>query len=542
MSKKEVQFGEQARTKMVQGVNVLADAVKVTLGTKGRNVVIQQPNGSPLITKDGVSVAKSIELEDPFENMGAQMVKEVAQQANDSAGDGTTTATVLAQSIINEGMKSVQAGMNPMGIKRGIDYAVKLAVKELSEMSVECSTTESISQVGTISANGDSSIGKIIASAMEQVGTDGVITVEAGHSLDNELQVVEGMQFQRGYLSPYFINDQESGTVLLEKPLILMVDSHIQNVKVILPALELAATEQRPLLLVAEDVDGEALQTLVINKMRNILNVAAIKADGFGDSRTEKLNDLAILTGGSVMAGIGGEDLENIKVEDFGSAKKVIITKEQTTVVEGDGSINEIEERVNQLRNSIESSDDFTKEKLQERVAKLAGGVAVIKVGAATELEMNEKKGRVEDALHSTRAAVQEGIVSGGGSTLIQISTKIKDSINNLTDEEEIQGFKIGLKAMESPLRQIVENTGESSDVVASQIKSKTEELTFGYNAKTGEFVDMFEAGIIDPAKVTRGALQFSASIAGLMLTTECMIVDIDTETPQLPPMMPPMM
>lgn len=535
MAAKDVKFGNDARIKMLEGVNVLADAVKVTLGPKGRNVVLDKSFGAPTITKDGVSVAREIELEDKFQNMGAQMVKEVASQANDAAGDGTTTATVLAQSIVNEGLKAVAAGMNPMDLKRGIDKAIAAAVEELKALSVPCSDSKAIAQVGTISANTDETVGNIIAEAMEKVGLDGVITVEEGQALKDELDVVEGMQFDRGYLSPYFINNQESGSVELENPFILLVDKKISNIRELLPTLEAVAKSSRPLLIIAEDVEGEALATLVVNNMRGIVKVAAVKAPGFGDRRKAMLQDIAILTGGTVISEEIGLELEKATLEDLGQAKRISITKENTTVIDGAGDEAMIQGRVTQIRQQIEdATSDYDKEKLQERVAKLAGGVAVIKVGAATEVEMKEKKDRVDDALHATRAAVEEGVVAGGGVALIRAAAKLVDLTGD--NEEQNVGIRVALRAMEAPLRQIVKNAGDEDSVVANGVRAG--EGNYGYNAANGTYGDMLEFGILDPTKVTRSALQFAASVAGLMITTEAMV----TEKPkQDAPAMPDM-
>ena len=523
MAAKDVKFGNDARIKMLEGVNILADAVKVTLGPKGRNVVLDKSFGAPTITKDGVSVAREIELEDKFQNMGAQMVKEVASQANDAAGDGTTTATVLAQAIIAEGLKAVAAGMNPMDLKRGIDKAVIAAVEALKELSVPCADTKAIAQVGTISANSDSTVGNLIAEAMEKVGRDGVITVEEGQALQDELDVVEGMQFDRGYLSPYFINNQEAGSVDLESPFILLVDKKVSNIRELLPTLEAVAKASRPLLIIAEDVEGEALATLVVNNMRGIVKVAAVKAPGFGDRRKAMLQDIAALTAGSVISEEIGLDLEKVVLEDLGQAKRVTITKETTTIIDGAGDETIISGRVSQIRQQIEdATSDYDKEKLQERVAKLAGGVAVIKVGAATEVEMKEKKDRVEDALHATRAAVEEGVVAGGGVALIRAASKVVNLEGD--NEEQTVGIRLALRAMEAPLRQIVKNAGEEDSVVANNVRDG--EDNYGYNAATGVYGDMIEMGILDPTKVTRSALQFAASVAGLMITTEAMITD----------------
>ena len=524
---KQIKFGDDARSLMVAGVNTLAKAVKVTLGPKGRNVVLDKGFGGPTITKDGVSVAKEIELADKFENMGAQMVKEVAAKTSDVAGDGTTTATVLAQAILNEGMKSVAAGMNPMDLKRGIDKAVIAAVKGLEKLSVPCVDTKAIAQVGTISANSDESVGEIIAEAMDKVGKAGVITVEEGSGLENELDVVEGMEFDRGYLSPYFITSQESMSVEMDDPLILLHDKKISNIRDLLPILEGVAKAGRPLLIIAEDIEGEALATLVVNNMRGIVKVAAVKAPGFGDRRKAMLEDIAILTGGTVIAEEVGLTLEKATIEDLGSAKHVNISKETTVVVDGAGAAADIEARVAQISaQADEASSDYDKEKMQERVAKLAGGVAVIKVGAISEVEMKEKKARVEDALHSTRAAVEEGVVPGGGTALVRVldaASKAKAA----NHDQEI-GIKIALRAMEAPLRQIVTNAGDEASVVLQAVKqAKGNE---GYNAATGEYGDMIAMGILDPAKVTRTALQNAASIAGLMITTEAMITDEPVE------------
>ncbi|MCJ2378135.1 chaperonin GroEL [Vibrio sp. ZSDZ34] len=535
MAAKDVKFGNDARIKMLEGVNVLADAVKVTLGPKGRNVVLDKSFGAPTITKDGVSVAREIELEDKFQNMGAQMVKEVASQANDAAGDGTTTATVLAQSIVSEGLKAVAAGMNPMDLKRGIDKAVAAAVEELKALSVECKDTKAIAQVGTISANSDETVGNIIAEAMEKVGRDGVITVEEGQALQDELDVVEGMQFDRGYLSPYFINNQEAGSVDLESPFILLIDKKVSNIRELLPTLEAVAKASRPLLIIAEDVEGEALATLVVNNMRGIVKVAAVKAPGFGDRRKAMLQDIAILTGGTVISEEIGLDLEKVTLEDLGQAKRVTITKENSTIIDGAGEEGMIQGRVAQIRQQIEdATSDYDKEKLQERVAKLAGGVAVIKVGAATEVEMKEKKDRVEDALHATRAAVEEGVVAGGGVALIRAASKVAGLEG--TNEEQNVGIRVALRAMEAPLRQITTNAGDEESVVANNVKAG--EGSYGYNAATGEYGDMIAMGILDPTKVTRSALQFAASVAGLMITTEAMVTDLpQKDSPAMPDM-----
>ncbi len=536
MAAKDVLFGNDARVKMLHGVNVLADAVKVTLGPKGRNVVLDKSFGGPTITKDGVTVAKEIELEDKFENMGAQMVKEVASKANDEAGDGTTTATVLAQAIVNEGLKSIAAGMNPMDLKRGIDKAVIAAIAALKDSSSPVTDNKAIEQVGTISANSDETVGKIIATAMDKVGTEGVITVEEGQALIDELDVVEGMQFDRGYLSPYFINSQENGTVELENPFILLVDKKVSNIRELLTTLEGVAKASKPLLIVAEDVEGEALATLVVNNMRGIVKVAAVKAPGFGDRRKAMLQDVATLTAGTVISEEIGMELEKATLEDLGQAKRVIISKDNTTIIDGIGEEADIQARVAQIRGQIEdSSSDYDKEKLQERLAKLAGGVAVIKVGAATEIEMKEKKARVEDALHATRAAVEEGVVAGGGVALVRAATAIKDleGIN----EDQTHGVNVAIRAMEAPLRQIVANCGDESSVVLNEVRNGTG--NYGYNAGNSTYGDMLEMGILDPTKVTRSALQFAASVAGLMLTTEAMITDVpqDAAAPAMPDM-----
>ncbi|WP_407438339.1 chaperonin GroEL [Lelliottia sp.] len=524
MAAKDVKFGNDARVKMLRGVNVLADAVKVTLGPKGRNVVLDKSFGAPTITKDGVSVAREIELEDKFENMGAQMVKEVASKANDAAGDGTTTATVLAQAIITEGLKAVAAGMNPMDLKRGIDKAVIAAVEELKTLSVPCSDSKAIAQVGTISANSDETVGKLIAEAMDKVGKEGVITVEDGTGLEDELDVVEGMQFDRGYLSPYFINKPETGAVELESPFILLADKKISNIREMLPVLEAVAKAGKPLLIIAEDVEGEALATLVVNTMRGIVKVAAVKAPGFGDRRKAMLQDIATLTGGTVISEEIGMELEKATLEDMGQAKRVIINKDTTTIIDGVGEEAAIQGRVGQIRKQIEeATSDYDREKLQERVAKLAGGVAVIKVGAATEVEMKEKKARVDDALHATRAAVEEGVVAGGGVALIRVASKLSELRGQ--NEDQNVGIKVALRAMEAPLRQIVLNCGEEPSVVANTVKAG--DGNYGYNAATEEYGNMIDMGILDPTKVTRSALQYAASVAGLMITTECMITDV---------------
>jgi chaperonin GroEL len=523
MAAKEVKFGDSARSRMVNGVNILADAVKVTLGPKGRNVVIDKAFGAPTITKDGVSVAKEIELADKFENMGAQMVKEVASQANDVAGDGTTTATVLAQAILNEGLKAVAAGMNPMDLKRGIDKASAAVVAQIEEMATPCTDTNAIAQVGTISANSDSTVGTIIAEAMEKVGKEGVITVEEGTSLQDELDVVEGMQFDRGYLSPYFVTNQDNMTAELEMPFLLLVDKKISNIRDLLPILEAVAKASRPLLIVAEDVEGEALATLVVNNMRGIVKVCAVKAPGFGDRRKAMLEDIAVLTGGTVISEEIGLSLDTATLEQLGQAKRVTMSKENTIIIDGVGEASAIEGRVTAIRAQIgDTSSDYDREKLQERVAKLAGGVAVIKVGAATEVEMKEKKARVEDALHSTRAAVEEGVVPGGGVALIRALQGIEGLEGDNADQTV--GIKVALKAMEAPMRQITSNSGDEASVVVDKVKAGTG--NFGYNAGTGGYGDMIEMGILDPAKVTRTALQAAASVAGMMITTECMVAD----------------
>ncbi|WP_444921368.1 chaperonin GroEL [Microbulbifer sp. CnH-101-G] len=533
MAAKDVIFADDARQKMLKGVNILADAVKTTLGPKGRNVVLDKSFGAPTVTKDGVSVAKEIELKDKFENMGAQMVKEVASKASDTAGDGTTTATVLAQAIVTEGLKSVAAGFNPMDLKRGIDKAVVAAVEHIASLSTPCADTKSIAQVGTISANSDESVGTIIAEAMEKVGKEGVITVEEGSGLENELDVVEGMQFDRGYLSPYFITNQENMTAELDNPFILLVDKKISNIRDLLPLLEQVAKASKPLLIIAEDVEGEALATLVVNSMRGIVKVAAVKAPGFGDRRKAMLQDIAILTGGTVISEEVGLELEGTTLEHLGTAKRVTLSKENTVIVDGAGDVKDIEARVGQIRAQIEeSSSDYDKEKLQERVAKLAGGVAVIKVGAATEVEMKEKKARVEDALHATRAAVEEGVVPGGGTALVRATQAITVTGDN---EDQNHGIAAALRAMEMPLRQIVANAGDEASVVVDKVKQG--EGNFGYNAATGEYGDMLEMGILDPAKVTRSALQAAASIAGLMITTEAMVAEIPEDKPAAPDM-----
>ncbi|MCK6391717.1 MAG: chaperonin GroEL [Azonexus sp.] len=529
MAAKEVKFGDSARARMVEGINILADAVKVTLGPKGRNVVLERSFGGPTVTKDGVSVAKEIELKDKFANMGAQMVKEVASKTSDIAGDGTTTATVLAQAIVREGMKYVAAGMNPMDLKRGIDKAVAATIAELQSISKPCTTTKEIAQVGSISANSDADIGEIIANAMEKVGKEGVITVEDGKSLANELDVVEGMQFDRGYLSPYFINNPDKQIALLDNPFVLLFDKKISNIRDLLPVLEQVAKASRPLLIIAEDVDGEALATLVVNNIRGILKTVAVKAPGFGDRRKAMLEDIAILTGGTVISEETGLSLEKATLKDLGQAKRVEIAKENTTIIDGAGDATAIEARVKQIRIQIEeATSDYDKEKLQERVAKLAGGVAVIKVGAATEVEMKEKKARVEDALHATRAAVEEGIVPGGGVALLRARANIAKLKGDNHDQDA--GIKLILKAIEAPLREIVGNAGDEPSVVVDKVvRGKG---NYGYNAASGEYGDMVEMGVLDPTKVTRTALQNAASVAGLMLTTECMVAELAEDKP----------
>jgi len=527
MSAKDVRFSDDARGRMIQGVNILANAVKVTLGPKGRNVVLEKAFGAPTVTKDGVSVAKEIELEDRFENMGAQMVKEVSSQTSDVAGDGTTTATVLAQGIVREGMKSVSAGMNPMDLKRGIDKAVLAAVDSLQSQSNPCDSNEAIAQVATISANSDNTVGNIIAEAMDKVGKEGVITVEEGTSLEDELDIVEGMQFDRGYLSPYFVNNQDNMSAELEDPYMLLFDKKISNIRDLLPVLENVAKSGKPLLIIAEDIEGEALATLVVNSMRGIVKVAAVKAPGFGDRRKAMLEDLAVLTGGTVISEEVGLSLEKATLDDLGNAKRITVSKENTIIVDGAGQATEIQARVSQIRVQIEdATSDYDREKLQERVAKLAGGVAVIKVGAATEVEMKEKKARVEDALHATRAAVEEGIVPGGGVALIRACEAIKNIAGDNHDQDI--GIKIALRALEDPLRQIVSNSGEEASVVLARVAEG--EGNFGYNAASGEYGDMVQMGILDPTKVTRSALQNASSVAGLLITTECMVAEMPKE------------
>jgi len=527
MAAKEVKFREHARVRMIAGVNVLADAVKVTLGPKGRNVVLERSFGAPTVTKDGVSVAKEIELKDKFENMGAQMVKEVASKTSDVAGDGTTTATVLAQSIVTEGMKYVAAGMNPMDLKRGIDKAVIATVEELKKISKPCTTSKEIAQVGSISANADENIGKIISDAMDKVGKEGVITVEDGKSLDNELDIVEGMQFDRGYLSPYFINNPDRQIAILEDPFVLLHDKKVSNIRDLLPVLEQVAKAGRPLLIVAEDVDGEALATLVVNNLRGILKTCAVKAPGFGDRRKAMLEDIAILTGGTVIAEELGLKLENVTLKDLGKAKRIEIAKEDTTIIDGAGKEDQIKARVVTIRAQIEeATSDYDKEKLQERVAKLAGGVAVIKVGAATEVEMKEKKARVEDALHATRAAVEEGIVPGGGVALLRARDAVAKTKGDNPDQDA--GIKIVLRAIEQPMREIARNAGDEPSVVVNKVLEG--KGNFGYNAQTGEYGDMVAMGVLDPTKVTRCALQNAASVAALMLTTDAMVAELPKE------------
>ena len=532
MAAKQVLFGDDASSKMVRGINVLANAVKVTLGPKGRNVVLDRAFGAPTVTKDGVSVAKEIELKDKFENMGACMVREVASKTSDNAGDGTTTATVLAQAIVDEGMKFVAAGMNPMDLKRGIDKAVAAAIEELRKISKPTTTNKEIAQVGAISANSDAEIGDIISEAMDKVGKEGVITVEDGKSLKNELEVVEGMQFDRGYLSPYFINQPEKQAAVLDNPFILLHDKKISNIRELLPVLEQVAKAARPLVIIAEDIDGEALATLVVNSIRGILKVVAVKAPGFGDRRAAMLEDIAVLTGGTVISTNVGLTLDKATLEQLGTAKKVEVTKENTTIIDGAGQAEAIENRVRNIRTQIEAAtSDYDREKLQERVAKLAGGVALIKVGAATEVEMKEKKARVEDALHATRAAVEEGIVAGGGVALIRAKQAIRDIKGD--NDEQNAGIRIVLRAMEEPLRQIVANAGDEPSVVVNTVAQG--EGNFGYNAQTGEYGDLVEMGVLDPTKVTRTALQNAASVASLILTTDCMVADIPQDDKPMP-------
>ena len=533
MAAKQVYFGEDARHRMVRGINVLANAVKVTLGPKGRNVVLERSFGAPTVTKDGVSVAKEIELKDKFENMGAQLVKEVASKTSDNAGDGTTTATVLAQAIVVEGMKYVAAGMNPMDLKRGIDKAVTAAIEELKKVSKPCTTSKEIAQVGAISANADADIGQIIADAMDKVGKEGVITVEDGKSLNNELDVVEGMQFDRGYLSPYFINNADKQIVVLDNPFVLLHDKKVSNIRDLLPVLEQVAKAGRPLLIIAEDVDGEALATLVVNSIRGVLKTVAVKAPGFGDRRKAMLEDIAILTGGKVVSEETGMTLEKVTLADLGQAKRAEVAKENTTLIDGAGNAADIEARVKQIRVQIEeATSDYDREKLQERVAKLAGGVAVVKVGAATEVEMKEKKARVEDALHATRAAVEEGIVAGGGVALLRARANVK--ITGANPDQEA-GIKLVMRAIEEPMRQIVANAGDEPSVVLNKVLEG--KGNYGYNAANGQYGDMIEMGILDPTKVTRTALQNAASVAGLLLTTECMVADAPKDEAAAPPM-----
>src|SRR5215467_2210615 len=527
MAAKEVRFSDDARQRMFRGVNVLANAVKATLGPKGRNAVLEKSFGAPTVTKDGVSVAKEIELKDKFENMGAQMVKEVASNTSDEAGDGTTTATVLAQAIIREGLKAVAAGMNAMDLKRGMDKATAVAIEELKKLSKPCKDNKAIAQVGTISANSDESIGKTIAEAMDKVGKEGVITVEEGSGLQNELDVVEGMQFDRGYLSPYFINNQQNQTAELDKPLILLSDKKISNIRELLPLLEGVAKSGRPLLVIAEDVEGEALATLVVNNIRGILKVASVKAPGFGDRRKAMLQDIATLTGGTVISDEVGLSLEKATINDLGEAKKVVVEKENTTIIDGAGKATDIKARIESIRRQVEeATSDYDKEKLQERVAKLSGGVALIKVGAATEIEMKEKKTRVEDALHATRAAVEEGVVPGGGVALIRVQKGVEKVEG--ANEDQTVGVRILSRSIEEPLRQIVDNAGEDAAVILNRVKEG--KGAYGYNAGTGTFGDMLDAGILDPTKVTRLALQNAASVAGLLLPTEAMLAEAPKE------------
>ena len=533
MAAKEVVFGADARARMMEGVTILANAVKATLGPKGRNVVLERSFGAPTVTKDGVSVAKEIELKDKLQNMGAQMVKEVASKTSDNAGDGTTTATVLAQAIAREGMKYVAAGMNPMDLKRGIDKAVVALVEELKKISKPCTTSKEIAQVGTISANADEDVGKIIAEAMDKVGKEGVITVEDGKSLNNELDIVEGMQFDRGYLSPYFINNQDRQVATLDNPYVLLNDKKISNIRDLLPVLEQVAKSGRPLLIIAEDVDGEALATLVVNSIRGVLKTVAVKAPGFGDRRKAMLEDIAILTGGKVVSEETGMNLEKVTLADLGQAKRVEVAKENTTVIDGAGNAEDIQARVKQIRVQIEeATSDYDREKLQERVAKLAGGVAVVKVGAATEVEMKEKKARVEDALHATRAAVEEGIVAGGGVALLRARVSVKVAGAN---HDQDAGIKLVMRAIEEPLRQIVANAGDEPSVVLNKVVEG--KANYGYNAANGEYGDMIEMGILDPTKVTRTALQNAASVASLLLTTECMVADSPKDEAPAAPM-----
>ena len=532
MAAKQISFGDNGRQRLLKGVNTLSDAVKVTLGPKGRNVLLDKSFGAPTVTKDGVSVAKEIELKDKYENMGAQLVKQVASQTSDEAGDGTTTATVLAQSIFNEGLRSIAAGMNPMDLKRGIDKAVIAAVEQIQTMSKPCETDGAIAQVGTISANSDESVGKIIAEAMDKVGKEGVITCEEGSGIENELEVVEGMQFDRGYLSPYFINNQENMSAELENPMVLLYDKKVSNIRDLLPLLEKVAQSGRSLMIIAEDVEGEALATLVVNNMRGIVKVAAAKAPGFGDRRKAMLEDIAILTGGTLISEEVGLTLEAATIEDLGSAKRIVLGKENATIIDGAGDTAKIQGRVEQIRVQIEdTTSDYDREKLQERVAKLSGGVAVIKVGAGSEVEMKEKKARVEDALHSTRAAVEEGVVPGGGVALIRALENLRSLTADNTDQDA--GIQIALRAMEAPLRQIAENSGDEASVVLEKVKNL--KGSDGYNAATSEYGDMIEAGILDPTKVTRTALQSAASVAGLLLTTEALVTESPEDKPPAP-------
>ena len=533
MAAKVLKFSQDALSALNRGVNILTNAVKITLGPKGRNVILDKSFGAPTITKDGVSVAKEIELEEKFENMGAQMIKEVASRTSDDAGDGTTTATIIAQSIVVEGIKAVVAGMNPMDIKRGIDKAVQAAIAELKNISKPCTDNKAIAQVGTISANSDETIGSIIAEAMSKVGKEGVITVEDGSGLENELSVVEGMQFDRGYLSPYFINNQQNMSVELESPFILLVDKKVSNIRDLIPLLEAVAKASRPLLVIAEDVEGEALATLVVNNIRGVVKITAVKTPGFGDRRKAMLHDIAVLTGGKVISEEVGLALDSASLEDLGSAKRVVITKEDTTIINGAGKAGDIKNRIDQIRKEIEtSSSDYDREKLQERLAKLAGGVALIKVGAATEIEMKEKKARVEDALHATRAAVEEGVVPGGGVALIRALSAIREL--KVSNEDQRVGIEITRRAMEAPLRQIMVNAGEEPAVILSKVAAH-KDLNYGYNAATGEYGDMIAMGILDPTKVARTALQNAASIASLMITTECMVTDAPKKGETLP-------
>ncbi|MCG7324126.1 MULTISPECIES: chaperonin GroEL [unclassified Achromobacter] len=534
MAAKQVLFGDDARVRIVRGVNVLANAVKTTLGPKGRNVVLERSFGAPTVTKDGVSVAKEIELKDKFENIGAQLVKDVASKTSDNAGDGTTTATVLAQAIVQEGLKYVAAGFNPIDLKRGIDKAVAAAVAELQKQSKPVTTSKEIAQVGSISANSDTSIGQIIADAMDKVGKEGVITVEDGKSLENELDVVEGMQFDRGYLSPYFINNPDKQVAVLEDPYVLIFDKKISNIRDLLPVLEQVAKSSRPLLIIAEDVEGEALATLVVNNIRGILKTTAVKAPGFGDRRKAMLEDIAILTGGTVISEETGMSLEKATLAELGQAKRIEVGKENTTVIDGAGDSKSIEARVKQVRVQIEeATSDYDREKLQERVAKLAGGVAVIRVGAATEVEMKEKKARVEDALHATRAAVEEGVVAGGGVALLRAKQAIADLKGDTPDQNA--GIKLILRAVEEPLRTIVTNAGEEASVVVSNVLGG--KGNYGYNAATGEYTDLVEQGVLDPTKVTRTALQNAASVASLLLTAEAAVVELAEDKPAAPAM-----